>query len=85
MSTKTSLKKAIKIVGSKSGLAKELGISYQSMDRWMLQNAMPCTDFNGETMYSKKIEKLTGGQVTIKDLLGWVPLPQTDEWTGPQK
>ena len=76
MSTKTSLKKAIKIVGSKSGLAKELGISYQSMDRWMLQNAMPATDYNGKTMYSKKIQSLTDGQVKIEDLCGFVPPPQ---------
>jgi hypothetical protein len=80
---KKSLEKAFKIVG-KSKLSQGLGVAYQSTDRWLLKNCMPATEFNGQTMYSKKIEAMTDGAVTITDLLGWVPLPQTAEWTGPQ-
>lgn len=78
-----SLHKAFKIVG-KAKLAKGMGIAYQSVDRWLLKNEMPATEFNGKTMYAKKIEAMTDGAVTITDLLGWVPMPQTDGWTGPQ-
>lgn len=77
MSTKTALKKVFKII-SKSHLAKELGISYQSINRWYDYSEMPCTEFNGKTMYSKKIQELTDGKVTIEDLCGHVPFPQAE-------
>jgi len=79
MSVRAGLDKAFKIM-SKSALADELGISYQSMNRWYDYNEMPCTEYNGKTMYSKQIEKLTDGKVTIKELCGFVPFPQTDKW-----
>ena len=75
MSTKTALKKAFKMIG-KVKLAEHLGISYQAMDRWLLRNEMPATEFSGKTKYSKKIQEVTNGQVTIEDLCGFVPPPQ---------
>lgn len=75
MSTKTALKKAIRLMG-KVTLARELGISYQCMNRWTDYSEMPCTEYNGKTMYSKRIQELTGGAVTIADLCGHVPVPQ---------
>lgn len=75
MSVKTSLNKVYNILG-KQGLAKELGIAYQSVKRWHDQNEMPCTEYNGKSCYSYKIQKLTDGKVTIEDLLGFVPHPQ---------
>ena len=54
MSTKTALKKAYKLLG-KVFLSKELGISYQSMDRWHDLNSMPATEYNGKTKYAKKV------------------------------
>ena len=75
MSVKKSLERAFKIVG-KVRLAGLLGISYQGMGRWAEQNEMPCTEYNGKTFYSSHIERLTDGQVTITDLLGFIPPPQ---------
>jgi hypothetical protein len=77
MSVKTGLNKAHKLLG-KVNLAKQLGISYQAIDRWYLQNRMPATEYNGRTQYSKKIQELTEGAVTIEDLCGFVPPPQAD-------
>ena len=70
---KQSMKKARKIIG-KAKLAGILGISYQSMDRW--GDSMPCTEYNGKTLYAYKIQALTNGEVTITDLLGFIPHPQ---------
>jgi len=80
MSVRTGLDKAYKIMGGKSPLANELGISYQSMNRWYDYNEMPATEYNGKTDYSKQIEKLTGGKVTIEELCGFVPHPQSEGW-----
>ena len=75
MSTRTALTQAYNLVG-KRHLANGLGIKYQSMNNWYNQDRMPRTEFSGETMYSKKIQELTDGKVSIKDLLGFVPQPQ---------
>ena len=72
MSTKTALNKAIRLVGL-IDLAKGLGISYQSISRWQLINRMPDTEYSCRTNHAIKIEKLTGGEVTVSDLLGHVP------------
>lgn len=80
MSARSGLKKAYKAMGGKIALAREVGVSYQSMDRWYDRNEFPCTEFNGKTKYAKKIEKLTKGEVTITDLLGFVPPPQSKGW-----
>jgi len=75
MSVRTCLKKLYKTY-SKAGLSKELGVSYQAIDKWYKKNEMPCSEYNGKTMYSKTIQKLTNGDITIKDLCGFVPPPQ---------
>ena len=80
---KKALLKAFKIAG-KANTAKACGIAYQSLDRMLLKNAMPHTEYSGGTFYSTAIEKITGGEVTIIDLLGFVPFTQTkafDGWT----
>lgn len=78
MSVKTGLNKAYKLLGGKKNLAGKLGIKYQTVNRWHDQNKMPCSDFNGKTMYSKHIQELTNGKVTIKELCGHVPYPQAE-------
>ena len=82
MSVKTALNKAIKIRG-KIQLAKDLGISYQSMNRWFDHNELPATDFNGKTFYALRIQEVTEGKVTITDLLGFIPHPQ--QWAMDKK
>jgi len=79
MSVKTGLNKAYKII-KKTKLAKLIGISYQSMDRWHDNNEMPCSEFNGKTDYSRQIQDLTDGKVTIEELCGFVPQPQSKNW-----
>jgi DNA-binding transcriptional regulator YdaS (Cro superfamily) len=78
---KKNLLKAFKIVG-KSKMSTLMGVRYQSVDRWVLTNKMPLTEFNGDTFYSRTIEKATDGAVTVTDLLGWVPVTQTSKWVG---
>ena len=80
MSTRTALNKAYKVMGGKIALARKVGISYQAIDRWNDYNRMPCTEYNGETKYAKKIQEVTGGKVTIKELCGFVPPPQSKGW-----
>jgi len=78
MGARTSMKKAIKMIG-KIKLSRILGVSYQSMNRWVEQNELPCTEYNGKTFYSRQIEHITKGKVTITDLLGFIPPPQADD------
>lgn len=49
-------------------LARELGISYQSVKKWEMRG-MPRTEWTGETHYAEKIEVITQGTVTKSDLL----------------
>jgi len=81
MSVKTGLNKAYKII-KKTKLAKLIGISYQSMDRWHDNNEMPCSEYNGKTDYSRQIQELTGGKVTIEELCGFVPPLQFENRKG---
>jgi DNA-binding transcriptional regulator YdaS (Cro superfamily) len=76
-----ALLKAFKIVG-KSKTADACGIKYQSLDRMLLKNQLPHTEYSGNTSYASAIEKATGGQVTITDLLGFVPFTQTEAFDG---
>jgi len=79
MSVRSGLDKAYKEFG-KVELANELGISYQAMNRWYDYNQMPCTEFNGETDYAKQIQALTKNEVTIEELCGFIPHPQSEGW-----
>jgi DNA-binding transcriptional regulator YdaS (Cro superfamily) len=72
MSTRTAINKAVKICG-KRGLARDLGLAYQSVNRWAEQNRMPDSEYSGRTKHSLKIEEVTEGEVTVEMLLGWRP------------
>lgn len=72
MSTRTAIAKAVKIFG-KRGLAKEMGLAYQSVNRWSEQNRLPDSEYSGRTKHAVKIEALTKGKVTVEDLLGYRP------------
>ena len=61
-----AMKRAIEIAG-KAHLARELGVAYQSMDKWPIRG-MPRTEWTGETEYWRVIQFETGGQVT-KEML----------------
>ena len=76
-----ALLKAFKIAG-KAKTAAACGIKYQSLDRMLLKNAMPHTEYSGGTFYSTAIEKITEGQVTVADLLGFVPFTQSSGFDG---
>jgi hypothetical protein len=78
---KKALLKAFKIAG-KSKTAAACGIAYQSMDRMILKNQLPHTEYSGDTNYASAIEKLTEGAVTVTDLLGFVPFTQTEAFDG---
>jgi len=72
MGAKAALNKTYKII-NKTNLAKELRVSYQSIDSWRAKNKLPDTEYSGKTSYSKKIEEITHGEITVTDLLGWIP------------
>lgn len=74
MGARKALKQTYKLI-KKSKLAIELGVAYQTIDRWIEINKMPCSEYTTETRYSVKIEKITKGKVTVEDLLGWRPEP----------
>jgi len=76
-----ALLKAFKIAG-KAKTAKACGIAYQSLDRMLLKNSLPNTEYSGGTAYATAIQEITGGEVTISDLLGFVPFTQSEHWDG---
>ena len=75
LNVKKALQNAINILGLKP-MAKGLDLSYQSIRLWQSVNRMPDTEFSCRTSHSVKIEKLTKGQVTVTDLLGYIPVCQ---------
>jgi transposase len=77
MGARTALNKTYKII-SKSKLAKKLGVTYQTIDRWIDCNELPCTEYNKKTRYARNIEIITEGKVTVEDLLGWRPPHQIE-------
>jgi DNA-binding transcriptional regulator YdaS (Cro superfamily) len=72
MSTRTAINKAVKIRG-KRALARDLGLAYQSVNRWADQNRMPDSEYSGRTRHALRIQEVTEGAVTVEMLLGWVP------------
>ena len=80
-----ALEKAFRIVGKARLCNDHLKIRYQSADRWLLTNRLPLTEYAGDTQYSMAIEKATEGKVTVTDLLGFVPVTQTEAWDGWEK
>jgi len=58
---------AIEIVGLQP-LAAAVGLSYQAVRKWE-KRGMPRTEWTGETSYSRVIAQVTGGKVSVSDLL----------------
>lgn len=50
-------------------MAKGLGVTYQAIRKWEAKGRLPRTEWTGETHYAKAIERLSGAQVTAKELL----------------
>ena len=73
-----SIKKAVKIIGLIE-LGRRLGITYQSISGWVDRDKIPDKEYCGKTLYSAAIEYHTDGEVTIEDILGFVPEPQAIE------
>ena len=78
MSTKQAMKKAIKIIGIMN-MARGLGISHQRIYQIRDSNKMPRTEFSCESKHSLKIQELTNNKVTVKQLLGHVPVCIADK------
>ena len=77
-SVKTNLKKAVKKVGLIE-LGRRLDITYQCIYGWIDRNRMPSKEFSGESLNAARIEHATEGEVTIENLLGFVPPLQAKE------
>lgn len=56
-----SLKRAIEIADSQSGLAREVGVAPQVVNNWVRRGRVPAE-------HCPAIERATGGQVTCEDL-----------------
>ena len=74
-SVKTCLRKLNREFGNR-GLARRLGIAYQSINQWHSKNRLPRTEYTGETFYALEIQRMTNGKIKIEDLLGFIPQPQ---------
>lgn len=72
------IKKALKNKGP-IVLGRMLGITYQAIYGWRDRNKMPDKEFAGGSVYSARIQHATDNDVTVEDLLGWVPEPQAKE------
>jgi len=57
-------------------LARDMGVSYQAVQKWQRAGRMPRTEWTGETTYSQRIEALTARQVTRDQLLSKWPQTQ---------
>jgi hypothetical protein len=71
------LNEAMRLVGMQR-LARELGVTYQSVQKWHRRRRMPRTEWTGETTYSEQIERLTEGKVTKAVLLAKWPEPAVE-------
>lgn len=63
----TYLELAIKQCGIQR-IAAALGVTYPAVHKWR-RMGMPRTEWTGETDYAAKIEALTDGAITAKNLL----------------
>ena len=61
MNVQNSLKKAVKIVGSQTELASQLGINKQNITQWINSSKIPAE-------HCLSIEELTKGIVKVEDL-----------------
>ena len=75
--TRKALKKAMLLIGQRQ-LGIQLGLSYQSILGWVTRGSMPQTEYSCRTHYSQDIERITGGKVTVEQLLGHRPACMPD-------
>jgi hypothetical protein len=57
----------IEIAGLKK-VADAVGLSHQAVRKWEDRQALPRTDYTGETNYASKLAELSGGKVTVEQL-----------------
>ena len=63
----SELEQAITLAGGLSEVAKACNVSYQAVQKWIL-NGLPRTEWTGETMYSDTIAQMQN-EYTAGDLL----------------
>lgn len=78
LGTRNSLSIALNLVGFER-LEKATGLSHQNFYRWRKDDRMPHTEYSGSTSYSLAIQKETNNEITVFDLLGFVPPHMVDE------
>lgn len=74
MSVKTAFRK-LRRDHTLVDIAKRVGLAHPTVNGWVQRNEMPCTDYNGKTFYSLDLEEMSGGKVTVDELLGFEPHP----------
>lgn len=77
MSTEHPLRSAIAIVGLMR-LARELGVSYQAVQKWLAAGRLPRTEWTGETSYAQRMQELTDGKVSKTALLSKWPAGEAE-------
>lgn len=65
----TSISSAIAAVGGPVKAAELCGIKRQAIDKWLARNALPRTEYTGETRYAEILAEASGGVFTSKSLL----------------
>lgn len=65
----SALKKAIAAVGGVSAAATICDVSSRAIYKWLSAEALPRTEYTGETTYAHKLAKAAGGAFTAEWLL----------------
>ncbi len=60
---------SLQLAGSKTALAKIVGVTPQAVQKWVSYGSFPRTEWTGETKYTLLIERKFSGKVTRKQLL----------------
>lgn len=63
----SSIETAVERAGLRA-IADACGVSYQAVQRWVRNGALPRTEWTGETNYAEAIAAIPAADVTVDDL-----------------
>ncbi|WHP46397.1 hypothetical protein QMO40_07110 [Mannheimia bovis] len=63
------LKQIIESIGSVLKVSELLGVSHSAIHRWLIANALPRTEWTGETDYAQRLSDALGGKLSKTQIL----------------